>query len=61
MNPTSVSQKSKCKYLEETIHTSGIFVPFLVANETHFDEDVLDAEVAITGYNIHRSQQYSDK
>lgn len=61
MNPTSVPQKSKRKYLEETIHTSEKFIPFLVTNETHFDEDVLDAEVAIKDYNIHRADRKTRK
>ena len=61
MNPSIVSQRDKVKYLEETIQTSGKFIPIFVAIESHLHEGILDAEVQIHEYNLHRSDRIRRK
>ena len=61
MDPSSVNQRDKIKYLEETIHTSDTHIPLAVILESHLSEGILDAEVDIKDYNLHRSDRKTRK
>lgn len=61
MNPNSINQKHKVKYLEETVSSSEIFIPFFTVVESHCHDLIYDAEISIKEYNIYRSDRIERK
>lgn len=61
MNPSAKNQKFKAKYIEELVISENQFIPFIALTETHLHENIYDAEVQITNYNLFRSDRIKRK
>ena len=61
MNPGSRNQKFKRKCLEEIVIAEEKFTPFIVLTETHFNEEINDAEIQIKNFNIFRADRTERK
>ena len=61
MNPTTMSQKFKPKYIQEMIETSDKFIPVVVVLESHLTSFINDAEIYIKEYNVFRADRNERK
>ena len=61
MNPTSCNQKYKTQALSEKIKNSEEYIPYFVITESHFKENVFDAEIIIPDYNVYRADRIERK
>ena len=61
MNPGIVNQKWKTLSLEELIISTSNYIPFVIITETHLNPDIMDAEIQIKNYNLHRADRISRK
>lgn len=57
MNPEKVNQKWKILSLEELIINTPTFIPCLILTESHLQTDILDAEIQIKNYSLHRADR----
>ena len=61
MNPEIANQKWKTLSLEELVLSTSAFVPFMIITETHLTPNILDAEIYIKNYNLHRAHRLNRK
>ena len=61
MHPGKVNQKWKIPAINEEIQNEGRYIPFIAFVETHLSDDIFDAEIQLTDYNIYRSDRVKRK
>ena len=61
MSPKSNKQKYKIQAIQEKIHNSDSYVPFAVITETHWEDEILDAELTINNYNLYRADRINNR